>query len=268
MLRDALTTLPGIGTWDCDEINYIWRHGNARKPHDEFARTDASNSVRRFIRSRFDAIGAQLGGVRVVEKTCANSLRVGFVDEVVHDAQFVFITRDGRDVTASAMRRWTASMEFRYLAKKARYVPLRDLPYYATRFAVNRIKQFRSTSRQLPSWGPRFREIDSWVQNHSLVEVCAKQWASCVERAETELAELPTSRVYRVKYEAFVDKPTEELSKLTQFLKIAATAEQITNATAKVSADSVGKWAKAISPSDLERIAPILEPTLSKISHD
>ena len=29
MLRDVLVKLPGVGTWPCDEINYIWRHGNA-----------------------------------------------------------------------------------------------------------------------------------------------------------------------------------------------------------------------------------------------
>ena len=27
MLRDVLTKLPGVATWPCDEINYIWRHG-------------------------------------------------------------------------------------------------------------------------------------------------------------------------------------------------------------------------------------------------
>ena len=35
MLRDVLTSFDGIGTWPCDEINYIWRHGNVRYPSDE-----------------------------------------------------------------------------------------------------------------------------------------------------------------------------------------------------------------------------------------
>ena len=32
MLRDVLTSLDGVDTWPCDEINYIWRHGNIRWP--------------------------------------------------------------------------------------------------------------------------------------------------------------------------------------------------------------------------------------------
>ena len=36
MLRDVLCRMPGLGTWPCDEINYIWRHGNRAHPDDEF----------------------------------------------------------------------------------------------------------------------------------------------------------------------------------------------------------------------------------------
>jgi len=36
ILRDTLTQLPSITTWSCDEINYIWRHGNINYPSDEF----------------------------------------------------------------------------------------------------------------------------------------------------------------------------------------------------------------------------------------
>ena len=42
MLRDVLTALDGIGTWPCDEINYIWRHGNVRYPSDELPRENAT----------------------------------------------------------------------------------------------------------------------------------------------------------------------------------------------------------------------------------
>ena len=36
MLRDVLCNLDGVGSWPCDEINYIWRHGNVKNPSDEF----------------------------------------------------------------------------------------------------------------------------------------------------------------------------------------------------------------------------------------
>ena len=33
-LRDSLTNIPGYYTWNCDEINYIWRYGNRDYPND------------------------------------------------------------------------------------------------------------------------------------------------------------------------------------------------------------------------------------------
>ncbi len=67
----------------------------------------------------------------VVEKTCANSLRVPFVDRVVPEARYVFIRRDGLDAVGSAMARWKAPLDIPYLARKGAVwvwvsVPLRS----------------------------------------------------------------------------------------------------------------------------------------------
>ncbi len=95
MLRDLLVELPGVGTWPCDEINYIWRHGNVHHPSDVFTAEMASNGVKKYIRGHFDRYAQSHNLNILVEKTCANSLRVGFVDEVIPDAKYVFIVRDG-----------------------------------------------------------------------------------------------------------------------------------------------------------------------------
>ena len=54
MLRDVLVRFPGVATWPCDEINYIWRHGNLRYPSDEFPAERADARVQRYIRAQFD----------------------------------------------------------------------------------------------------------------------------------------------------------------------------------------------------------------------
>lgn len=36
IFRDTIASLPSVTTWPCDEINYIWRHGNINYPSDEF----------------------------------------------------------------------------------------------------------------------------------------------------------------------------------------------------------------------------------------
>ena len=45
MLRDILCFFNGVETWPCDEINYIWRYGNASFPTDGFSRDMATKKV-------------------------------------------------------------------------------------------------------------------------------------------------------------------------------------------------------------------------------
>lgn len=110
MLRDILTDLPGFGTWPCDEINYIWRHGNAGYPSDEFSPDFATNQVRQYVRHQFRKFSASHHIEHIVEKTCANSLRVAFVQSIFPEARFVHIIRDGYDVCASAATRCIRNM--------------------------------------------------------------------------------------------------------------------------------------------------------------
>ena len=139
ILRDVLTRVPGLATWPCDEINYVWRYGNRDRPDDELPASAATPSVRRYIRRRFTWVRRRSGSPVVVEKTCATSLRVPFVDAVLPDARYVFIHRDGIDAAASAVQRWNARLDLAYLARKARFVPPSDLPHYARRFLRGRL---------------------------------------------------------------------------------------------------------------------------------
>ena len=109
MLRDLLTSAPGVETWPCDEINYIWRHGNLTEPSDEFSPLMATENVNSFIRNKFDKLFRLKDCSYIVEKTCANSLRVGFVSKVFPDAKFIHLIRDGRDVVASAKKTLVSS---------------------------------------------------------------------------------------------------------------------------------------------------------------
>ena len=131
ILRDVLTRLPEVGTWPCDEINTIWRHGNARLLTDEFKPENARKDVCSFIRQAFDNRARRDNLAIVVEKTCANSLRLAFVDQIFPDARYIYLVRDGRDVAASALKRWQASLDLSYVVSKARFVPPVDIPYYA-----------------------------------------------------------------------------------------------------------------------------------------
>jgi len=261
LLRDIISSLDGFDTWPCDEINYIWRHGNRSASTDELQPSDARPDVRRYIRRAFDRQQSRAGGGAVVEKTCANSLRVGFVNQVFPDARIVYIMRDARDVVASAMERWTASLDVGYLARKARFVPPADLPYYALKYARSRLNLFGAGERRLSTWGPRFEGLGDLVGTRTLAEVCAHQWSRCVASSAAQLdAFVDPSRVLRVRYEVLVTEPTVEIRRVAVFLA----AEGLPMyKTPKVRASSVGRWRTALTLEQQESVTSIVGEQLS-----
>ena len=264
MLRDVMVRLPGCGTWPCDEINYIWRHGNRDVPTDEFQPLMATPKVRGFIRRAFERQARQQALATLVEKTCANALRVAFVARVFPEARFVYIHRDGRDVVASAIRRWTAPLDLPYILRKARYVPLGDVPYYASRYLWNRVYRLRSRHKRLAFWGPRFEGMEEALRSYPLAGVCALQWQRSVWKAESDLARLGPARVHAVAYEQFVTSPVSEMKRLACFLDREISAAEAATLTAGVSARSLDKWRKHLADEEIELVETLLEDTLNR----
>ena len=241
MLRDILTQFDGVATWPCDEINYIWRHGNLRYPSDELVALLATESVQRYIHRQFEWVTCRYEADVVVEKTCANSLRVPFVDRVVPGARYVFIRRDGLDAVGSAMARWKAPLDFPYLARKARFVPPTDLPHHALRYFGSHVYRLISREKRVAFWGPRLDGMDELLTKHLLDEICALQWQRCVERSAEAFDQMDSSRWIEVGYESFVTHPEEQLRRIMAFAGIEAPDEQVATAVSGVRADSVGK---------------------------
>jgi hypothetical protein len=265
MLRDILTSRPGLVTWPCDEINGIWRHGSRDHPTDEIPVNRADRAQQEFIRGRFDRVRQRQHGEIVVEKTCANSLRVDYVAALLPTARYVLITRDGIDATASAMARWHAPLDLGYTARKARFVPASDLVRTAVRFGRDQMSRGSPPTGRAVTWGPRFAGIDEMVRTCTLDEVCATQWQRCVERSLAALDQLPAEQVFRMTYEQFVHQPAEGLLELLRFLRLPTNNPE--PAVAHVSAASVGAGRSALSPDELARVQHILSPTLERLSH-
>jgi hypothetical protein len=264
MLRDVLCSFEQVGTWPCDEINYIWRHGNKQQVSDEFSPELATQRVKRYLRTEFDKLAEKNSLIWVVEKTCANSLRVAFLNEVFPEAKFIFIVRDGLDATGSAKLRWTAKLDPGYILEKARFVPPSDLPYYGAKYLWSRLHRLFSKENRLAFWGPRLANMQEILARHSLTEVCAIQWRECVDQAEAALDELPQNRVCRVKYEDFVQHPESELARILDFMDIKATQQQISSAVSGVSSKSVGKGRAMLGQEEVQRLEVLIGETLKR----
>lgn len=262
MLRDALTSLPDATTWNCDEINPTWRYGNWHHPTDELLPDHARPEVIRYIRTQFTRQARAGRAGFVVEKTCANSLRVPFVDRVVPEARYVFIVRDGRDAVPSAVARWTGTVDLGYVLRKARYVPRRELAGYLTRVARGRLRRRFSPDHRPATWGPRFAGFDQLAASSPPALTCAHQWARCVTTAADALAALGDERVVTTRYEDLIATPAAELARVAGRLGIPARPADVVRAIGPIE-DRRGNGRPVLSPSDLEMVMPVLAPVLA-----
>ena len=264
MLRDILTKFDRVGTWPCDEINYIWRHGNVLVKNDEFTRENATQRIKNYINHAFSKLAKKNKLEFVVEKTCANSLRVQFVDEVLPDATYIYIVRDGVDVVGSASLRWKASLDWSYIRKKIYYVPYIDLPFYALKYLANQAFRLFSKENRLSFWGPRFHEQDLALSQYSLEEVCALQWKRCVDLSDKAFSDLQASKLIKVKYEKLVNNPFNEISRILQHVGIPFKVDDIVQATSNISASSIGKGRNILNSQQLDKVNALVLETLSK----
>lgn len=268
MLRDVLATAPDVETWPCDEIPFIWRYGNGSLEHDEFTRGMAAPPIRRYIRRAFEKHARRHGARIIAEKTCANSLRVEFVDAVLPEAVFVRIVRNGIDATVSAMKRWVAPPEPRYLLKKLRYVPASEVPRATFAFARNRLGQLRSSHHKLAVWGPRYKGMQESMLSEGLVEVCARQWLRCVESAEAALSAMDPSRVVLVRYEDLVQHPAREIGRVSNELGLNLDSRALERAASKVNPGKVGTGLAELDEVDRDRIRKLLREPLLRFGYE
>jgi hypothetical protein len=244
ILRDTLTRLPGFATWDCDEINLIWRHGNITMPHDVFGVAEANAVATPYIRRAFEKLQRHTGARVVVEKTCANSLRVPFIEKVLPEARYIFIVRDGRDVALSAAVRWKAAIEPAYLLKKLRYVPPADVPRYGLRFIANRLHQARSSDGRQAVWGPVYPGMKDDARTMPLIEVCARQWMHCVRQSRTAFASMAPAKVLSMRYEDLVCDPAATMERICNWFEPGLARHMPADALSGIHASSLQGWKK------------------------
>ena len=259
LLRDILCNFPGYATWPCDEINPIWKHGNSGTDTDVLLPEHATSQVSRYIRGCFKRIARRYDASVVVEKTCANSLRVPFVDKVLPDARFIFISRDGYDAAASAMLRWTGSADLLYLLKKARFVPVTDLPKYGLRFLKARMRGRASVEGRLGSWGPVWPGMEQLLSEGRLEEICAAQWSECVRASVAGLETIESQRVYHISYEDLVSDPIKTLGGIKEFLGDKVTEQELRRAAVGIRADSLGKARARLASEKMRAMRPFIE---------
>ena len=260
-LRDLLCSFPSFITWPCDELNYAWKFSNRSYEFDDLEISDISLSLINYLHRLFNLRRDRFPGCRfLVEKTCANCLRVPFVNHIFPNSIYIYIRRNPYDAIYSSTKRWKSDLNLLYLLKKALYVPKQDLIFYATQFIKYRTKQFFSLDNKLPTWGPRFQGIDYIRQTSSLAELCLYQWYECCKNAEESLFSLSADglTVIVIDYNDFAVNTEKVLCNIFEKLDYVADSCFISRYSSQIHSYSIDKGVAMFAPLSLQRISSFL----------
>jgi len=264
MLRYVLSASDEFAGYPYD-ANYIWKYGNYSVKHDEIEPDSIDEGKKDKIRSFFLNICEKEGKPRLLEKSVPNSLRVSFVRSVFPDCRIIHLYRNGLDVAPDARLCWqdSASSE-RIQSREDRARKLREFPVsMAWPYLIEYMKSYgkKTLLRQahVDSWGPRYKGIDHDVENKRLIEVCAIQWARCVEHCCFELDNLENGRDYiNVAYEKLISDPAGQLERVADFLELPDGEKVINRGKEVIRADFVQSWKDYLSRDEYDKISGIL----------
>jgi hypothetical protein len=259
----TLAAHPQVAFWD--EPKYVWREGRHGAPDDVRRPEEATPRVADAIRHRFDEFLGRSGRPRFLEKTPSNCFRVAFMHRIYPDGLFLHVRRDGRDVAASALRRWCSKPDDRAILRRFRGW---EIPLSATHHYLPDILRELVFRRLHPGrgyvWGPRYPGLrQDLARGLDVATVCARQWAESEETAPRELAQLPPAQVHRFRYEDFVQRRPEVLAGILAFCRLPPDIA-LDRALAALRAESVGAWRSL--PADQRRsVEGVCNPVMERL---
>ena len=254
MLLSILRRSHDLSNWIAGESHEVWErdfHPSLRGWKSNVVRPEEADSaaVRRIRRSFFLATGARK---RFIDKTPRNALRVEFIDSLFPDAQYLFLTRDGRENVNSLINAWRSARYRTYALDKPHSIPGVD-----------------------PSWW-KFTLYEGWEQDTSgpLEVVCAKQWIHSYEYALEAFESIDRKRWFKVAYERLAVDPVGCVEGVMEFLDLDYVADVRLQAKAAktkpvntVTPPERGKWRRE-NPDEIRAIIPLITPTMIALGYD
>ncbi len=188
------------------------------------------------------------GGLRFCEKTPTNALLIPFLDRAFTEAQVIHIIRDGRDASASHMRK-------PWLLASARDSGVREPGGYLH-------------GPYAPWWVERDRraEFENTTDAHRVIWA----WRRYTEEALKDGPALGPERYLEVRYETLVTHPRDEGEKILDFLNIARPASRASFMAAMDRAEegSIGGWKRSFDANQLAEIEADSGDLLRKLGYN
>ncbi len=255
MLRDALVQFDDVCTWPFDETNFMWKKGYKIYQNDELKIENLTEEKIKYIKKEFKKIATINASNTVVEKTCANTLRILYIDKIFPNAKYIFIHRDPIDTIASIKNKWKEGKNYKNFAKQ---IPWFNFLHLIKFIFYNIYLKIFAIQNVYSQWGPKIKNIDKIIQENSLCSIAAIQWKSCSEVAKQDLKELNNNKVFTLKYEDFVNNPKYYLRKILKFMDVSYENNSIYNSAVHISKINIGKGKNFLTSIELAEINKIL----------
>lgn len=134
---------------------------------------------------------ANVAGVRLLEKTPKNALRIGFLAKAFPDARFIYLYREPHENISSILDAW----------KSQRFVTYPQLPDWTS--------ENKWSLLLVPGW----RELN----DKSPAEIATQQWMKTNGQLLDDLAGIPADRVCAISYAEVLQSPQAAAEKLCAF---------------------------------------------------
>jgi len=253
------------------EPRLIWKYGNDGKS-DALAPEDARPEVIAHIRSRFATLIRQQGKERLIDVTPGNSVRLGFVERVFPDCQFVHFIRDGVDNVLS-MRRFYAvfartvrpekdPVRDSFMMRRAREFRLRQVPGLAMEVFRHLAPDFLLPWIGPPVLGVRLPGMVAIRRETELLDVCFMQWRSSVEMACLHGRRLPADRYMECRIEGF---SLEDVKEIFKFANLETSPEVFGFFQKRFQSNRIGPAMQDADSEELKLLRERVEPTMQWI---
>lgn len=261
LMHDLFDLHPEVTSWY--EPRTIWTYADPGRRHDRFDETDATPRVVSYIRGRFLDHQKKHGGLRIMEKTPSNLLRIPYVRAIFPESRYLYLVREPLANISSSEMMWHTPVHLNKVWRRIKETPKTQLHFYAARYVVDHARIRLLRKENLSVWGVRYPGIYKDLKRLTVEEVIAKQWVACSRRARADLAELDPGTVLYMRYEDFVADPVAQFARVLEHFDLAMTPAIERKLTTEVDPGRQDKWHR-LSPDVLRAVVPILREEMAK----
>lgn len=264
MMHDLFDLHPQVASWY--EPRTVWVYADPGRQHDYFDESDATERVKRYIRKRFLRYQREHGGLRIMEKTPSNILRIPYVRAIFPESKYVYMVREPLANLSSSEIKWRAPITLKHAMGRFWLTPKLQLPYYVGRLVRDTFRSRVLKRKHVSVWGVRYRGIYDDLKRLTPEEVIAKQWVACSVQAIKDIARLPKDLVLHLRYEDFVSDPVAHFTQICEHFDLPMTKRIEDALRSTVDAGRQHKW-RRLDPSVLPKCLPILQEEMQRYGY-